>query len=133
MAAGADARSVAGAGGAGVAGGGGGGAGGPVVAGSTVVVVLAGPVVLAGAASRSPPVHAAANVNTNVAVEIAGIRINSTATSTGGGQSGQRAATTSAMSSPASVGFWATRTPAADRASILAWAVPLEPEMIAPA
>ena len=41
--------------------------------------------------------------------------------------------TMSAMRSPASVGFWATLTPAAASASILAWAVPLEPEMMAPA
>ncbi len=38
-----------------------------------------------------------------------------------------------AMSSPASVGFSATFTPARARASILAWAVPLLPEMMAPA
>ena len=41
--------------------------------------------------------------------------------------------TTSTMASPASVGLRATVTPAPDSASILAWAVPLEPEMIAPA
>jgi hypothetical protein len=41
--------------------------------------------------------------------------------------------TTSTMASPASVGLRATVTPAADRASIFAWAVPLDPEMIAPA
>ena len=35
--------------------------------------------------------------------------------------------------SPHSVGFCATATPAADSASILAWAVPWEPEMMAPA
>ena len=41
--------------------------------------------------------------------------------------------TTSTMASPASVGLRATVTPAPERASILAWAVPLEPEMMAPA
>ncbi len=41
--------------------------------------------------------------------------------------------TTSTMASPASVGLRATVTPAADSASILAWAVPFEPEMMAPA
>ena len=41
--------------------------------------------------------------------------------------------TTSTMASPASVGLRATVTPAAASASILAWAVPLEPEMMAPA
>ena len=41
--------------------------------------------------------------------------------------------TTSTMASPASVGFSATVAPAAPSASILAWAVPFEPEMIAPA
>src|SRR5690606_1230197 len=41
--------------------------------------------------------------------------------------------TTSTMSWLASVGFWPTRTPAARRASILAWAVPLPPETMAPA
>lgn len=41
--------------------------------------------------------------------------------------------TMSTMASPASVGFWATVTPAADNASILARAVPLDPEMMAPA
>ena len=35
--------------------------------------------------------------------------------------------------SPHSVGFCATSTPAAESASILAWAVPEEPEMMAPA
>lgn len=49
----------------------------------------------------------------------------------GGRQSSFR--TTSTMASPASVGLRATVTPAAPRASILAWAVPLEPEMMAPA
>ena len=44
-----------------------------------------------------------------------------------------RVRTMSTMASPASVGLWATVTPAADRASILAWAVPLEPETMAPA
>ncbi|MCU1466781.1 MAG: hypothetical protein JWM72_2709 [Actinomycetia bacterium] len=41
--------------------------------------------------------------------------------------------TTSAISSPAAVGFVATRTPAASRASIFACAVPLDPETMAPA
>ncbi len=41
--------------------------------------------------------------------------------------------TTSTMASPASVGLRATVTPASARASILAWAVPLDPEMMAPA
>ncbi len=41
--------------------------------------------------------------------------------------------TTSAISSPAAVGFVATRTPAASSASIFACAVPFEPETIAPA
>ncbi len=41
--------------------------------------------------------------------------------------------TTSTMASPASVGLRATVTPAPESASILAWAVPLEPEMMAPA
>ena len=45
----------------------------------------------------------------------------------------QSRATTSAMSSPASVGFCATVTPAAASASIFACAVPLPPETIAPA
>jgi hypothetical protein len=35
--------------------------------------------------------------------------------------------------SPHSVGFWVTNTPAAVSASIFAWAVPCEPEMMAPA
>src|SRR5579864_539772 len=43
------------------------------------------------------------------------------------------AATSVAISSPASVGLRPTRAPAAVRASILAWAVPLPPETIAPA
>lgn len=42
-------------------------------------------------------------------------------------------ATISAMSSPASVGFWPTFTPASSSASILAAAVPLPPETMAPA
>ena len=37
------------------------------------------------------------------------------------------------MASPASVGLSATVTPASPSASILAWAVPFEPEMMAPA
>ena len=37
------------------------------------------------------------------------------------------------MTSPASVGLSATRAPASARASIFAWAVPLLPEMMAPA
>ena len=41
--------------------------------------------------------------------------------------------TISTTFSPHSVGFCATATPAADSASILAWAVPDEPEMMAPA
>ena len=41
--------------------------------------------------------------------------------------------TSCAMSSPASVGFCATLAPAPASASILAWAVPLFPEMMAPA
>jgi len=48
-----------------------------------------------------------------------------------GGQSSFR--TTSTMASPASVGFFATMTPAADSASIFVCAVPLDPEMMAPA
>ncbi len=50
-------------------------------------------------------------------------------------ESGDQASfrTTSTMASPASVGLRATVTPAAARASILAWAVPLDPEMMAPA
>ncbi len=43
------------------------------------------------------------------------------------------ARTSSTMSSPASVGLIATRTPAALRASIFALAVPFVPEMMAPA
>ena len=46
---------------------------------------------------------------------------------------GQRAATIAAIRSPASVGFRPTWTPAARRASILPWAVPLPPQTIAPA
>ena len=46
---------------------------------------------------------------------------------------GHRAPRMSAILRPASVGFSTTCTPAADRASILAWAVPLDPEMMAPA
>ena len=42
-------------------------------------------------------------------------------------------ATTSAIRPPIAGAFWATRHPAASNASILAAAVPLEPEMIAPA
>src|SRR5204862_8273120 len=45
----------------------------------------------------------------------------------------QSAATTSRISSAISVGFCPTLAPAASRASILAWAVLLEPEMMAPA
>ena len=41
--------------------------------------------------------------------------------------------TAATASSAASVGLRPTRTPAASRASALAWAVPLDPEMIAPA
>ncbi len=41
--------------------------------------------------------------------------------------------TTSTMSWPASVGFSPTLAPASRRASILAWAVPLPPETMAPA
>ncbi len=57
---------------------------------------------------------------------------------TGGAWDGGRRAqpsfrTMSTMASPASVGFLATVTPAAERASILACAVPLDPEMMAPA
>ena len=48
-------------------------------------------------------------------------------------RTGYRPLTTSAMSSPASVGFSPTFTPAARRASILPCAVPLPPETIAPA
>ena len=45
----------------------------------------------------------------------------------------QSVATISTMSSPASVGFSPTLTPASLRASILASAVPLPPETMAPA
>jgi hypothetical protein len=45
----------------------------------------------------------------------------------------QREATISAISSPASVGLFPTRTPAAVRASIFAAAVPLPPDTMAPA
>ena len=48
-------------------------------------------------------------------------------------ESGYTAFTSSAISSPASVGFWPTLTPAAASASILPWAVPLPPETMAPA
>ena len=55
-----------------------------------------------------------------------------------GGRRGELAAqssfrTTSTMASPASVGLSATVAPAAPSASIFAWAVPFEPEMMAPA
>src|SRR5690606_35128804 len=46
---------------------------------------------------------------------------------------GQRPATILAISSPASVGLLPTCTPASRSASILAWAVPLPPETMAPA
>ena len=46
---------------------------------------------------------------------------------------GQRPLTTSTIRRPASVGFRPTSAPAARRASIFAWAVPLPPETMAPA
>jgi hypothetical protein len=49
------------------------------------------------------------------------------------GPAPQSVLTISAIFSPASVGLLTTWTPAAVRASILAWAVPLDPEMMAPA
>ena len=45
----------------------------------------------------------------------------------------QSAATISAISSPASVGFWPTLTPASSSASIFAAAVPFPPDTMAPA
>jgi hypothetical protein len=51
----------------------------------------------------------------------------------GAGQAQPCSLTISTMSSPASVGFWPTFTPAAASASILPLAVPLPPDTMAPA